>query len=284
MIFDHVLIFIMKPAVFFDSISAQIQLLLHPPQSTPWDNRQSQFAIVALHQIKNCLRQLFFSCLFKVSTRGFLFHSPLDCWADACRITLTADSPWSKLRSNILESIPECCPKDKPSMFFLDLHQNSTARRSHRTHGTKDPMDRTQPPVVCPKNPSVHLWAGHIHRRSGMDRTPTRGFEVFTSPLDQAWMTWAFDLPPNSPCQVIHWKEGSVQEALMRSGYPPEADVLLALQKSAWTHRISKLNVLVLVTGLREAPVTQIQRAQDWVVFHVGNLTRSAANLAQASD
>lgn len=97
-------------------------------------------------------------------------------------------------------------------------------------------------------------------------------------------MTWAFDLPPNSPCQVIHWKEGSVQQALMRSGYPPEAELLLSLQKSAWTHRISKLNVLVLVTGLAQPPSNKIQRAQDWVVFHVGHLTPSAANLPQASD
>lgn len=107
---------------------------------------------------------------------------------------------------------------------------------------------------------------------------------MFTSPLDQAWMTWAFELPPNTPCQVIHWKEGSVQEALMRSGYRPEADVLLDLQKSAWNHRISKLNVLVLVTGLQQPPSNKIQRAQDWVVFHVGRFTHRSANLAHASD
>lgn len=145
-------------------------------------------------------------------------------------------------------------------------------------------MDPETPSLVCTCAPPIHLWAGHIHRRQGLHRVPTPGFEMFTSSLDQPWMVHAFDLPSSSPCEVIHWKEGSVRQALIHAGHSPPVALLLALQKSAWSQRVSKLNVLVLVTGLEHPPSHLLRKAQDWVVFYVGAFTPATTSLAQASD
>lgn len=116
----------------------------------------------------------------------------------------------------------------------------------------------------------THLWAGHLQRRKTQHRTPPPGFEVITAPLDQVWMGCIIEGMPDPTCEIIHWKEGSARQALWRAGHTVPDHLLLDLQKAMWNHSVQKLNVMVLISGLKDPPTHKIGKARDWVVFHVG--------------